>query len=172
MQHPKPDLHLYTVQTIYAMKSRLVRTFVTFLSGLIGVSTFQSCIFGAMYGSPYAMFDVKGKVAGQTGKPVTRAKVVIDEYNSWTDGEGVHRTNLEYTDTLFTDSKGMIKTSAMLSGGPDEVKIMIIDADGPANGEFEDCLLENVPVERLKKGRGAWDNGTYGIDFEAEVEVK
>lgn len=154
------------------MKSRLVRTFVTFLSGLIGVSVFQSCIFGAMYGSPYAMFDVKGKVAGQTGKPVTRAKVVIDAYNSWTDGEGVHRTNLEYTDTLFTDSKGMIKTSAMLSGGPDEVKIMIIDADGPANGKFEDCVLENVPVERLKKGRGAWDNGTYGIDFEAEVEVK
>lgn len=154
------------------MKSRLVRAFVTFLSGIIGVSAFQSCIFGAMYGSPYAIFDVKGKVTDQTGKPVARAKTVIDAYNSWTDGEGVHRTVLEYTDTLYTDSQGIIKTSAMLSGGPDEVKVMIIDADGPANGEFEDRVLENVPVEQLKKGRGAWNNGTFGIDFEAEVDMK
>lgn len=124
-----------------------------------------------MYGSPHCDFTVKGKVTDTEGEPVPEVKVVVDAYNSWVDGIGKHYTNLDYTDTLFTDNKGCIEKSAILTVEPSEVRITVIDADGAENGEFDEVVLENLEVKQLKRGGNGWYQGAYEVDFEAVVEI-
>ena len=169
MQRKSLFLHLYDGKSSIGMKAKFLRLFGMILTFLFGSLGLTSCV---MYGSPYCDFTVKGKVTEKEGEPVPQAKVVVDAYNSWVDGIGKHYTNLDYTDTLYTDSEGRIEKSTVLTVEPSEVRITVMDADGATNGKFDEVTLENLELKQLKRGGKRWYQGSYEADFEAIVDIE
>ena len=158
------------------MKAKVSKVFISIITGLLGMLGFQSCnIFGGgmvMYGTPHADFNVKGKVTDEDGKPVPGARTVIDSYYGWTDDLGISYSNLDYTDTLYTDSQGYVNAKAMVFGVSSHITVTVTDIDGPENGEFEEKVIENLHMHKVKDGDGSWYGGAYEMEFEAVVKMK
>ena len=155
---------------------RFINAVIGILLSLLG---FQSCslvggIFGAaMYGSPHADFAVKGKVTDDTGKAVKGIKTVVDAYYGWTDDAGYSYTNLDYTDTLYTDSNGMVQCEATVFSKPTKLVVTLTDVDGAENGgEFEELVIDDFEINQVKKGDGSWYNGKYETEFNTRLEKK
>lgn len=148
------------------------------LGGLLGLLGFGSCdspILGglvAMYGQPHADFTVKGTVTDETGTPIEGIKTVVDSYYEWVDDAGYSYSQLDFSDTLYTDAQGRIEMGAGLFD-KGRVVVTLTDVDGEENGgTFEEKVLDNVPLEQVEKGDGAWYNGAYEAVFEARLKRK
>lgn len=158
------------------MKAKSSKVFISIVTALLGMLGFQSCnLFGlgmVMYGTPHADFNVKGKVTDEDGKPVQGARTVIDAYYGWTDDLGISYRNLDYTDTLYTDSQGEIFAGASIFDESSHVTVTVTDVDGPANGEFEETVIEDLHMHKVKDGDGSWYGGAYEMEFEVVVKMK
>lgn len=158
------------------MKARVSKVFISIVTALLGMLGFQSCnIFGigmVMYGTPHADFNVKGRVTDEDGKPVPGARTVIDAYYGWTDDLGIGYSNLDYTDTLYTDSQGHVYAAASIFDESSHVTVTVTDVDGLENGEFEETVIENLRMHKVKDGDGSWYGGAYEMEFEAVVKMK
>ena len=157
------------------MKAKVSAFFTTIIGAILGLLGFQSCGLlevPVMYGTPHVDFSYKGKVSDENKKPVAGAKVVVDAYYSWTDGAGYDYTQLDYTDTLYTDSQGRVEKTVRLFDKSSNVVVTVTDVDGPENGEFDETVIENLQMQKVKDGTGAWYNGAYEMEFDATVKIK
>ena len=157
------------------MKAKVSAFFTTIIGAILGLLGFQSCGLlekPVMYGTPHVDFSYKGKVSDESKKPVPGAKVVIDAYFSWTDGAGFDYTQLDYTDTLYTDSRGNVEKTVTLFDKSSNVVVTITDVDGPENGEFEETVIDNLQMNKVKDGSGGWYGGAYEMEFDATVKMK
>ena len=156
--------------------------FSALLGGLLAMLGFTSCegsVNGptgggmlAMYGQPYASFTVKGTVTDEAEKPVEGIKTVIDSYFEWTDDAGYEYSQLDYSDTLYTDSQGRIeKTSSIFGKG--RVVVTLTDVDGPENGgKFEEQVMEGLEMKKVEDSDRAWYEGGYETEFTARLRKK
>ena len=147
------------------------------LGGILSLLGFGSCdVIGGgmvcMYGQPHADFTVKGTVTDEEGEPVEGIRAVVDAYFSWTDGAGNHYRELDYTDTLYTDSSGMVQRKTGLFDKSSDVTVTLTDVDGEKNGSFEEKVLEGLQMTQVKKGDDSWYNGAYELKFEATLKKK
>lgn len=145
--------------------------------GILSLLGFGSCDeigreMVCMYGQPHADFTVKGTVTDEEGKPVEGIRTVIDAYLSWTDGVGNHYRELDYTDTLYTDSSGMVQRKTGLFDKSSDVTVTLTDVDGEKNGSFEEKVMEGLQMTQVKKGDDSWYNGAYELKFEATLKKK
>ena len=129
---------------------------------LLGLST-TSCGSECEYGSPYATYDIKGKVVNEKGTAIPDMQVIIPAPD--TDNE---EDLFVYRDTLLTNSTGEFNKRLEVGSFGEDItfKIATQDIDGEANGGlFEDTVTEVAfKKEDLKGGDGNWYSGNAKKD--------
>ena len=117
----------------------------------------------AEYGTPYAEYEVKGRVSDAEGTPIQGIRVSMGESQSShldsvavTDAEGrfhvIHGT-FPYNDNTFD--------------------IQFTDIDGEAGGGLFEEQIVTVQAEMTEEGDG-WDEGDYAVkqDVNVTLEIK
>lgn len=146
----------------------LSKKLFSFLLTLFGVS---SCVLPCMYGSPYADFDISGKVKDENGKGIPQIKVAIGEV--FTNSQNViYDYNYRPIDTLTTDSEGHY--SLICNSFPAEnIRITALDIDGDANGgKFKKDSIDITEIE-YTGDTGSWYRGELllrDVDFTLKKE--
>lgn len=121
------------------------------LAGFGAVVSCDDYVMGAPeYGTPYASYEIKGKVTDEEGSPVKGIMVLCEAV-----GEDVSYTG---DDGGFT-----------LSGGgfpQEEVSVVFKDVDAEQNGGLFSEKTVDVLLEHVQDGEGSWDYGSYGADID------
>lgn len=147
------------------------KTFLKYLAALLGVNLTSSCLV-ALYASPHADYEAKGRVSDEEGNPIPGIMVdlAVKHYNE-TEG------------TVTTEPMDNVKTATADDGSfhvvaldqwsfPDSVTVLFTDVDGIENGgEFLPKEV-TVPVVKKKDGEGGWDEGLYGPSRDIEVNLE
>jgi putative lipoprotein (rSAM/lipoprotein system) len=100
------------------------------------------------YGSPYTTYEISGKVTDENGLAVKDIKVSTkyvlkdDDGNVWSD----------LIDSVQTDKLGKYKMRFSKSLGEPQIKLLVEDIDGDANG-------------------GAFRNDTLEIDYDGAIKI-
>lgn len=131
-----------------------------------------------MYGVPTMQFHVRGQVQDAKGRPVKDIRVNLLERNMDIEGTtlqgdpGAIEKWLQGTE-VRTDKEGRFEI--LNSGLPqEEVRLLIRDADGKANGDFHDQLLQ-MKVESSDMDRtdaAGWNQGTFKKEVKVKLEKK
>lgn len=135
------------------------------LAGLLALLGFShtSCSPVDEYGSPYATYEIKGKVVNEKGTAIPDMQVIIPAPDA--DNE---EDLYVYRDTLLTNSTGEFNKQLEVGSFGEDItfKIATKDIDGEANGGlFEDIVTEIAfKKEDLKEGDGNWYAGNARKD--------
>lgn len=135
------------------------------LAGLLTLLGFSntSCSPVDEYGSPYATYEIKGKVVNEKGTAIPDIQVIIPAPDA--DNE---EDQFFYRDTLSTNSSGEFNKQIGYGSFGEDVtfKIATKDIDGEANGGlFEDTVTDIAfKKEDLKGGDGNWYFGNAKKD--------
>jgi len=143
------------------MKKIIIKFFDKIIFLLLGfLGMFYSCkSAGEMYGVPSADYEIKGTVTDkENAQPIKNIRVIHQRYR----------------DTIYTNAEG--KYAFIYMGGLlDRLNLKVEDIDGEENGgEFETKEIDVVITEtdKVKKGKGEWDSGTYVKTQNIELERK
>ena len=144
------------------MKNLLKKT----LLSILGINVLSSC--GALYASPHADFEVKGRVSDKDGNPIQGIKVDLCEYNRQ---EDEYYTLL--SDTVLTDKDGVFHIRETLINVGDKAILGFNDVDGEDNGGVFESKYMQVPVVQVSEGKwnDSWDEGDYAVPEEVEVTL-
>jgi putative lipoprotein (rSAM/lipoprotein system) len=107
------------------------------------------------YGSPYASYEVKGKVTDQQGEPISGIQVACDAM---------------YVEPVYTESDG----SYALSGGGfprEKIQVSFEDVDGEENGGLFATRSVSAETHQVQDGEGNWDFGVYEAEVNAELSL-
>lgn len=135
------------------------------LAGLLALLGFSntSCSPVDEYGSPYATYEIKGKVVNEKGAAIPDIQVIIPAPDP--DNE---EDQFVYRDTLLTNSTGEFNKRLEVGSFGEDVtfKIATKDIDGEANGGlFEDTVTKVAfKKEDLKGKDGNWYYGNAKKD--------
>lgn len=139
------------------MKDLIVRISAWLLC-LIGFGSSVACSPGMVadeYGSPYASFEVKGKVTDQQGNPIPGIQVTCDAM---------------YIQPVYTESDGSYALDG--DGFPREkIQVSFEDVDGEENGGLFAARSVSVETVHVKDGDGNWDFGVYEAEVNAELSL-
>lgn len=139
------------------MKDLIVRISAWLLC-LIGFGSSVACSPGMVadeYGSPYASFEVKGKVTDQQGNPIPGIQVTCDAM---------------YIQPVYTESDGSYALHG--DGFPREkIQVSFEDVDGEENGGLFAARSVSVETVHVKEGDGNWDFGVYEAEANAELSL-
>lgn len=118
------------------------------------------CDAPEMYGTPWADYEVKGKVLDADGDPIKGIKVSLieDQYNS--------QSTQSLENGTFKVSLGTIPF--------DKLKLTAQDIDGAENGgEFEEKTVElDFSKVEATGDKGAWYSGKFSIEQNIVLEEK
>lgn len=140
------------------MKDLIVRVSAWLLC-LIGFGSSVACSPGMVadeYGSPYASYEVKGKVTDQQGEPVQGIQVTCDAM---------------YVQAVFTGADG----SYLLSGAGfprEKIEVEFKDVDGEENGGAFAVKTVSAQTVQVQEGDDRWDFGTYAAEVNAELSLQ
>lgn len=82
--------------------SKWLRAFNVFLSSILALLGYTSCESAEEYGSPYAKYEIKGKVLDKESKTaVEGARIIVKPLN-----QNLKPLSSYYADTLSTDKEG------------------------------------------------------------------
>lgn len=129
------------------------------LAGLLTLMGFSmtSCNTDVEYGSPYATYEIKGKVVDEAGTAIPDIQVVIAE------SVDEEYALYAYRDTLKSNDKGTFDANIGLTsfGENTTFEIKTEDIDGELNGgQFEEKTTEIAfKREDLKGADGHWFYG-------------
>ena len=140
------------------MKDLIVRVSAWLLC-LIGFGGAVACSQGMVadeYGSPYASYEVKGKVTDQQGEPIQGIKVICDAI---------------YRQPVYTGSDGSYELYG--NGFPREkIQVSFEDVDGEENGGAFAGKTVVAETVHLQEGDGNWDFGVYEAEANAELSLE
>ena len=129
-----------------------------------------------MYGVPTMDYRISGRVKDANGKPVEGAAVNMLERGIKATADTIYgdqdniRRYLEKNE-VRTDGQGRF-TLETKDLPRDSVRVLVRDADGKANGEYKNRLIE-IPVENVDKSNAnGWYQGSFSKEMEIEMEVK
>lgn len=140
------------------------------LAGLLTLMGFSmtSCNTEVEYGSPYATYEIKGKVVDEAGTAIPGIQVVIAE------SVDEEYALYAYRDTLKSNRNGEfeVKIGLPTFGDNTSFQIKTKDLDGIDNGgKFEDITTEvSFKKEELKGGDGNWYQGKAEKDVTITLE--
>lgn len=148
------------------------------LSGMLALLGFVSCTNdtngddpngGGMleYGSPYATFEVKGKVIDKKNRTgIPKIEVQMGMERETPEGKKFH----PFSDPVLTDDKGEF-TITDGGGGAIDYEILAKDIDGEANGVFEN-EMKDISFKDVKfEGGKGWYRGKATLkDVTIEME--
>lgn len=125
---------------------------------LVSVFGLSSCIGAVEYGSPYAEYELKGRVTDEDSNPIPGIKVSLE-----------HPSSIYEADT--TDVSGEFEFNKERIFPPDDrMKVFFQDIDGPENGgEFALDSLE-LDVYQIEEG-SRWYKGAFKSD-DVEIRLK
>lgn len=131
---------------IYSLKNWLIAA----SAGLLGINV--GChSFAAMYGCPYAKYEVTGRVTNEQGAPVKGISMSIHGDTVLTNSEG--RYELEHIDSPWSwiDDSGL--------------ELKATDIDGAENGSYQDTSV-NLSFEgaRFVDADGEWYEGCATVN--------
>lgn len=140
-------------QKAYLSLLRISDRCVTVLLGLLGFGLAACQDHEVEYGSPYATYEIKGKVMNEAGDPVRDIRVDYVEIQKW-EGREIRDTLL----TVRTDAGGNFGES--FGGFPMHgIHLFLTDTDGPANGSYvKDSLYVSWTNDDFRGGKG-WYEG-------------
>ncbi len=145
--------------SIRAVLSAGVATLVSWL-GLSGCDRSTMNNGMCMYGTPTVEYQFKVKVTDQTGKPV----------------EGLQVGILQDSDRELTGKDGVATIEGQYTGFYEdhEVNLLVKDIDGDTNGIVTELNKSEriTKADFVKKGNGAWNNGTVKKEINLKVERK
>ena len=131
-----------------------------------------------MYGVPTMNYMIRGQVRDAEGNPVRDIRVnMLERGMEVKDGElqgDPERVKswLEESASV-TDKEGRFEI--VNRGIPQEqVRLMVRDTDGPANGAYKDQVLD-LPVQQDEvdlEGVGGWYRGSFNKEVEIKLENK
>lgn len=108
----------------------------------------------ALYGVPYATYNLRGQVIGHKNKPIKGAPIVIKGYKNET-----------ISDTLYTDKKGQFE--ATISAFPtQEINIVVLD---PISRQPIDSTQHATNYTKKQVGRGFYQGE---CNIQTEIKVK
>lgn len=108
------------------------------------------------YGCPNSDFKTVLNVSDESGKPIQGIQI-ISNYKYPNDSE------LNKSDTLYTDSNGMAGKTVNLITVPDRVGFTFNDVDGDENGgNFTSVSISDSDIVRTKKSSG-WYEGEFTV---------
>ena len=126
---------------------------------LIGFGGTVACSPGMVadeYGSPYASYEVKGKVTDQQGEPIPGIQVTCDAISM---------------EPAYTDTDGAFHMSG--DGFPREkVEVEFKDVDGEENGGVFAGKTIAAQAVHVQDGDGNWDFGLYEAVANAELSLE
>lgn len=133
------------IRTFLLKKTNSLISIFLSLLGFGAVCSLGGCEhFGAMeYGTPHAIFKVKGTVKSEaTSEAIPNIRVVMDY------------------DTAYTDASGNYLVGVDRFPSDQTFHVQFTDIDGAANGEYDSLgvAVEFVDPE-FTGGSGSWDNG-------------
>lgn len=122
-------------------------------TGLLGINV--GChSFAAMYGTPWAEFEVKGRVTNQHGEPIQGISVSA------------------YTDTVTSNAAG--RYDLTFSNVPwGDIPLHVKDVDGTENGSYQDTVV-NIPLDEVQyeDGDNDWYMGHATINQDIVLKVQ
>ena len=137
--------------------------FIKFLLLCLGFKSLTACdtdIWNETpeYGTPYAEYEVKGRVSDSEGTPISGIKVSM----------GVE----DYMDSVaVTDADGRFHVIHDTFPFRDNTfDIQFTDIDGEAGGGLFEEQTVTVQAEMVEEGDG-WDEGDYAVPEEVEVTL-
>ena len=137
--------------------------FIRFLLICLGFKSLTACdtdIWNgtAEYGTPYAEYEVKGRVSDAEGTPVSGIKVSMGIEN--------------YMDSVaVTDTEGRFHViHGTFPFDYDTFDLQFTDIDGEAGGGLFEEQTVTVQAEMVEEGDG-WDVGDYAVPEEVEVTL-
>lgn len=158
MQRIPPLMHLISGHLKLSDMKDLIVRISAWLLCLIGFGSSVACSPGMVadeYGSPYASFEVKGKVTDQQGKPIPGIQVTCDAM---------------YIQPVYTESDGSYALHG--DGFPREkIHVSFEDVDGEENGGLFAARSVSVETVHVKDGDGNWDFGVYEAEANAELSL-
>ena len=124
-----------------------------------------------MYGTPYAHYELKGKVTDESGKPVEGIRVAA-KYTQKNNGQYDY-TNI-VKDTVYTDNNGSYKSLVSDFPMDCDVEVKFEDVDGELNGEFEEKTVTTdiMTFDVDKKGTGDWYKGAFSKKIDVQLKQK
>ncbi|MDD2292626.1 MAG: radical SAM-associated putative lipoprotein [Bacteroidales bacterium] len=129
----------------------IYRKVLALLLGMLGVS---SCVMKVMYGTPYADYNISGKVKQPSGAPIVGAKVVIGQVSD----TGTYNSGLSVFDTLSTDRDGRYVFNRD-EWPATHLRIIAMDTDGDLNGgTFKRDSIDITDIQFEGKS-GSWYSG-------------
>lgn len=137
---------------------------IGFFALLLGLLGFGGCqlISPEMYGSPTALFSVKGKVTDEQGNPIQNLEVNLYGVDSY---EGQDYVIPNYREPARTDKTGTFFIE--MSDSPfTTVQVNVQDVDGAANGgEFasDSVRTSNYSFLKDKTDKNMWSVGKADI---------
>jgi len=103
------------------------------LSGMMVLLGFNGCSGEApcMYGSPYALHTIKGKVENNSGSAIKGIQVICNAKNSWIK-----------PDTLLSNQNGEFIFKSEHTFTEATYKLICKDIDGDTNGSYKNDSIE------------------------------
>lgn len=156
MQRIPPLMHLISGHLKLSDMKDLIVRISAWLLCLIGFGSSVACSPGMVadeYGSPYASYEVKGKVTDQQGEPIQGIQVTCDAL---------------YMEPVFTEADG---SYALYGDGFPREKIQVTfeDVDGEENGGVFAGKTIAAQVEQVQSGDDNWNFGVYEAEVNAEL---
>ena len=156
-----PTLHLLTFKIITVMGK-----IIKFLLICLGFKSLTACdveIWNgtAEYGTPYAEYEVKGRVSDAEGTPIQGIRVSMGESQS------------SYLDSVaVTDAEGRFHViHGTFPYNDNTFDIQFTDIDGEAGGGLFEEQTVTVQAEVVEEGDG-WDEGDYAVKEDVNVTLE
>ena len=148
------------------MKKHLITFFDKIILFLLG---FSGIFYGCMkYGMPSANFEINGVVTNkETSRPIKHIQITLPTMYG------------EKNDTLYTNSRGEYNlkfyTNVEFNSTEHHFHLKLEDIDSEENGgEFENKEIDVVFTDknRIKRGKGRYDLGTFAKTQNIDLETK
>ena len=145
-------LHLFTFKIITVMGK-----IIKFLLICLGFKSLTACdvFYGTdEYGTPYAEYEVKGRVSDAEGTPIQGVRVSMGESQS-----------SQLDSVAVTDAHGTFPFR------DNTFDIQFTDIDGEAGGGLFEEQTVTVQAEKVEEGEG-WSRGKYAVKEDVNVVLE
>jgi putative lipoprotein (rSAM/lipoprotein system) len=129
------------------MKAIISKLSILILFVAAGAAVSCSMPMDGEYGTPYATYEIKGKVTDENGNPIKGIAVSCEDLDS---------------DKIYTDEAGTFTLSA--AGFPRAViNVSFRDVDEDENGGWYEDKSVKLETVHVKDGDGNWNFGAYEV---------
>ena len=127
-----------------------------------------------MYGTPHADYQFMGTITDESGSPVKDINVSVKNVYRSQDGAVVDTYGV---DSTLTDGKGKYAIECRRFISDPDIKLIVEDMDGEANGGAFKSDTIDIDFDNAKKVKNpdkddSWSSGTFAITQDIKLKKK